>query len=97
MFSTVVAIIKAIPIIDKWFKQLATFYVASQINELHEADKEAIRKAIYEQDQRDIEKQIGSTRVGKPSGVDGVERRDTLPGVVQNSEKSGDRRDDMAQ
>ena len=87
MFSKIFAIINVIQLIDGWVKRLAVMYVTSQINKLHESDKEAIRKAIYEHDQRDLEKQIGSTRPGEPSGIGGVEHRVELPNVVQDPVK----------
>ena len=75
----VVAFIKAIPIIDSWFQKLAAAYVAAQIASMKDADRAAIRKAISEFDQREIEKQLGSSTAGKPTGLGEI--RDKLPGV----------------
>lgn len=81
MLETVVAFIKAVPVIKKWVEQLIALYVAQQIKAMREADREAIRKAVYDFDQRDLEKQIGSTKPGEPSGLPGTHIRDSLPNV----------------
>lgn len=87
MFQNIVLFIKAISIVDGWFKKLAAFYVARELEKFQEADRDAIRKAVYAHDQRDLERRLGNSRPGEPSGIDGVERRDSIPGVVQDPEK----------
>jgi hypothetical protein len=44
-------------------------------------DRDSIKKSIEGQDQRDLEKAIGSIKVGLPSGISGTEIVDHLPGV----------------
>lgn len=55
-----------------------------------EADWAAIRKAIDEQDQRELEKQIGNRTPGEKSNLPGTVIRDRLPGIdfVQDSDKT---------
>lgn len=86
--SALLAIFKAVPTLKTWWDQLLTMYVKHSINEMHEADKEALRKALNEHDQRDLETQLGSTISGEASGAPGTELRDTLPGV--QAETGGD-------
>jgi hypothetical protein len=83
-------VIKAIPILDKWADLFTNYYVMKAIENLKEEDWAAIRKAIDEQDQRNLEKQIGNKKPGEPSNLPGVDLRDTLPGVgvVPNSDKT---------
>lgn len=66
--GTVLAILKAIPILDSWFQQLAVLYFQQRLASMKAENKEAIRKAIYEHDQRGIEVAIGSDTAGKASG-----------------------------
>lgn len=88
-FSILFAIIKAIPIINSWADKFVAFYVQKGIEQLKKEDREAIRKAINEQDQRDLEKQLGSTTAGELSGIPGTDIRTDLPNVggVQSPEK----------
>jgi hypothetical protein len=79
--AAVLAIFQAIPILNDWLKQLVALYIQQSIKELHSNDLEAIRKAINDHDQRDLEKQIGNSHPGEPSHLAGTELRDSLPGV----------------
>jgi hypothetical protein len=81
IISLLLAIFKAVPVLKEAWDRLLVLYIEHQENEMLEADRAAIRKAIDGQDQRDLEKQIGSTVSGKPSGIPGTEFRDSLPGV----------------
>ena len=67
MFSTIIAIIKAIPIIQKWFEELFILYFNMQVDSMRAENVKAIRKAIDEKDQRDIERALQSTLAGKRS------------------------------
>lgn len=49
---------------------------------MHKEDREAIRKAIYEHDQRDLERQIGSSSPGEVSNAPGTIIVDELPNVL---------------
>lgn len=93
-FSVLFAIIKYVPVVKELWDRLLTEYIKMQIEQMRKADIEAIRKAIYEKDQRDLEGQLFNNP-GKPSGLDGVINVPELPGVP-NSEASRDKRDPMA-
>lgn len=67
MFATIIAIIKAIPILQKWFEQLFALYINAQIDFMKADNVKAIRKAIDDKDQRDIERALQSTIAGKRS------------------------------
>ncbi len=79
--AAIISLIKAIPILDKWAQAFITFYVNSQIDGMARENIEALRKAIDDQDQRDLEKAIGNPDDGEPSHLPGTEIRHTLPGV----------------
>ncbi len=83
-FGFILAIIKAVPSLKSWWDQLVALYVADQLDKFQKADRDAIRKAVYEHDQRDLEGQIGNINPGKPSGLPGTHIVDSLPGVVPN-------------
>jgi len=58
------------------------YYIDQQIAEIHKADRLAIKKAIDEQDQRDLEKQIGNPNPGEASHSHGSIIVDALPNVL---------------
>ena len=100
MFATIIAIIKAIPTIKSWVDQLMVLYFKSQVASLRAADREAIRKAIDEHDQRDLENQIGSNNAGKPSGIAGSHYTSNIPGVtdkLQDTNETGNKSDPLEQ
>lgn len=59
-----------------------SWYISEAIEKMKEADREAIRKAVYEQDQRSLEKQIGDRNPGERSNLPGAGVVDSLPNVV---------------
>ena len=67
-----ISIFKAVPALKQLWDQIIAAYIATQINTFNEETKAAIRKAIYEHDQRDLETVIGSTKSGKASGIPGA-------------------------
>lgn len=81
-FTFILALLKAIPTIKQWVDAFISMYVQHEISSMHENDKKAIRKAINEHDQRDLEKQIGNSNAGEESHLPGTELRDSLPGVL---------------
>jgi hypothetical protein len=92
-FNLIIAIITAIPKVKELWDQLLAYYVSSKIDDLHEADREAIRKAVYEHDQRDLERQIGNPYPGERSLLPGtyvVHVDGTIIKLVQESEKKRD-------
>jgi len=66
ILSGIVALLKAVPILDSWFKSLLDLYFQMKLEEHDKAFIEAIRKLIVEHDQRDLERAIGSPNAGKP-------------------------------
>jgi hypothetical protein len=76
MTSSIVAIIlgllQAIPILDRWFQQIAVAYARIRLDQMKKENLDAIRKAIEEHDQRNLETVIGSPTAGKPSGDPGA-------------------------
>lgn len=81
MLASIVALIKAVPIIDQWFQQLAAAYLQMQIDSMKKENLDAIRKLIDAKDQRDFEKALGASKAGLPSGDDGATIVDSIPGV----------------
>lgn len=79
--STVIAVIKVIPAIKSWFESLIAAYVAAEIAAMKKENREAIRRAFDEHDQRPLEFAIGNPNAGEHSGIEGTEIRDSLPGV----------------
>jgi hypothetical protein len=81
IFSAIIAVIKAIPVVDAWFQALITFYVNTQIDRMAAENRAAIKKAIDEKDTRDLEKVIGSPDAGEPSHLPGAVVIDHPPGL----------------
>jgi hypothetical protein len=80
--ALIIALAKALPIIDKWLGELFAAYQVQKKKEIQEATERAINEAIKNQDQRPIESlQIS----GKPSGLGSI--RDSLPGVMRDKGK----------
>lgn len=70
----IIAILKAFPVVrDAVFNE--------QIKDMKRENRDALRKAIEQQDQRDLEIAMGSTKPGKPSGIPGTEIVSDLPGL----------------
>lgn len=89
ILSTVLAILRAIPTLKAWFDWFVAEYTRREIAAMKVEIRAAIRKAIDEQDQRDLERAMGSTKPGKPSDLPGVELVDDLPGVVPGHKGRG--------
>lgn len=81
VFSLILGIVKAIPIVDSWFQQFFVYYFNSQIDKMKEENRLAIAKVINEKDQRDLEKALGSKKAGEASGDPDAVIVDSLPGV----------------
>lgn len=80
-FSALLAVIRALPIIKGWVDDFVAFYVDRQIAQMKRENLAAIRRVLMEQDQRDLEKVIGSPRAGEVSGDPNTQIRDSLPNV----------------
>lgn len=82
IFQTVISFINAINALKSLVDSFVSFYISMQIDQMKEENRLAIRKAIDEQDQRDIEKALNSPRAGLPSGNAGAVIVSDLPGVT---------------
>jgi hypothetical protein len=81
VIAAILAIAKAVPVIDKWLEQLLTMYATQKEVWQNKANKEALERVFKTQDQREIEHEDYS---GKPSGHGTV--RTDLPGVRQSKQ-----------
>lgn len=72
MIEAILAILKALPILDAWFQKLSAAYVQSQIASMEKENVDAIRTAIEKHDQRPLEKAIDSPTAGQVSGDAGA-------------------------
>lgn len=81
VLSLLLAIFKAIPSLQALWDGLVSMYVESQIASMKAENRAAIQKALQDQDQRDLEKAIGSPNAGKEVPANGSEIVDSLPGV----------------
>ena len=66
--SVVVAILKAIPIVDGFIQAFILIYCRAMVGSWKKENLESLRKILDEHDQRALEKTMGSTTAGKPSG-----------------------------
>jgi len=81
IISLLLAIAKAIPIVDKWIQTLVAQYVNLRIETMRSENIKAIRSALIDHDQRELERSIGSKTPGEVSGDAGAVIVDKLPGV----------------
>lgn len=81
VFSAVAAFFSSIPVLGRLVEQFIAWYVNEQIDKMSSENAAIIKKAIEEKDQRDLEKTMGSSKAGKPSGIDGTTVVGSLPGV----------------
>lgn len=73
----VLALSKAIPIVNKWLDEIYN----AKIQAMKEKNDEAVKTGFEQQDQRPIEDAMNSSMKGEISGVSGSEIVDKLPGV----------------
>lgn len=91
VLSLLLAIFKAVPALKQWWDQLLAMYIAKSIADMHRDDKAAIKKAIEENDQRDLERQVFNSTPGERSDAPNtIIRHDSLPNVLPVSKKSRD-------
>lgn len=81
IIALIITIAKALPVLNEWLHKFVELYIQAQIDSLKKETRQAIKKAIEEQDQRELEKVMGSSKAGLPSGIEGVQIVDHLPGV----------------
>lgn len=77
----IIAVAKAIPIVDSWLQLLMKEYFKSQIESMKKENLDAIRQSIDDHDQRYLEKILGSKKAGELSGLPGSVIVDHIPGV----------------
>lgn len=65
VISAILAIFKAIPVLDSWFQQMVAAYVTARIASMKAENRDAIKKAVQEQDTRDLDKAVGAPDVGE--------------------------------
>lgn len=68
----IVAIAKAIPAVERLVSLLVEEWTKIEIEKWNEERRQALRKLLDEQDQRDLERVIGNPKAGKPSGDSGA-------------------------
>jgi len=76
------SLFQAVPTLKKTWDDIVAAYVNSQIESMTAENLAAIRKAIDEKDQRDLEKALKSPRAGAPSDIPGVSHVSELPNVL---------------
>lgn len=81
VIALIISVSKTFLAIKEWVDLFIVEYTKEQVKDMKKENRDAIKKAIEQQDQRDLEKSMGSTKVGEPSGIQGTEIVDTLPGV----------------
>lgn len=79
--AILLALFKAIPSLKSLWDELVAAYVSQEVASIQKANRDAIQKALVDQDQRDLEKAIGSSNAGKEVDATGSEIVDNLPGV----------------
>ena len=81
IIALITALAQAWPSFKQWMDSLVAVYVSRQVAGMSQFNRDAIKTALTEQDQRDMETAMGSTRVGEVSGNAGTIIVDSLPGV----------------
>jgi hypothetical protein len=77
--SLLLAIFKAVPQLKKWWDSLTVAYLTYQDIKLDKEIRVAIKKAINDHDQRDLEEAMRSTKTGEASGKAGTIIRPSRP------------------
>jgi hypothetical protein len=73
---------KAVPVLKEVWDRLLVMYLEKKKAELAEEVRLAIYNAVHSQDQRGIEKAIGSPNAGQPVEISDSQIVDRLPGVT---------------
>lgn len=81
LLQFLLAAFKVIPVLKNIWDELVAEYVAKKIEEMKRENREAIKKAINDYDQRELEKALGNPNPGEHSGLPGTVIVDELPGV----------------
>lgn len=81
LFSLILAILKAIPILQQYFDQFLAWYVEREIASIKKEYRDAIERALASCDQRPIEEVLGNHNAGGIAPHAGTSIVDSLPGV----------------
>lgn len=84
VIGLLLAIFKAVPALKALWEQLLVLWLHSQIEGMKKENRNAIKKAIHDYDQRELEGLLGNPRAGEHSGLPGTELRP--PRVRDNEE-----------
>jgi hypothetical protein len=68
-FSAILGFFNAIPIFANILEMFVKWYVEKQYADMRQENRDAIKRAINEHDQRDAEKMLGNPNVGVPTGI----------------------------
>ncbi len=82
------AIFKAFPIVDEWAKAAVYLYLKTRYQSMVDADVRAIHALIINKDQREIEKLLGYSKAGEPSGIPGAVIVPSLPGLPLSADQT---------
>ncbi len=80
-FAAIFAIIKAIPQLMSWVEQFMVWYMEREYANMKQENRDAISKAMSQNDQRPIEQLINPDGAGVASGHAGTVIKKSLPGV----------------
>lgn len=80
VIALLLALARAVPVIDGWLELLVVAYTKARAARMKKENREAVRKALEELDQRPIEEAMGHPSPGAPSGVPGAVIVDQMPG-----------------
>lgn len=81
VIAAIIALGKILPIVDRWLVALCLAVTQNTIKKMKEEDINAPIQATKSNDQRALEKLLGSPRAGQASGISGSGVVDSLPGV----------------
>ena len=87
--TTIFDFIISIKALRKAIEAFIVYWTKLNIDRMREENRLALRKALDEKDQRDLEKALGSPKAGLPSGNEGsiILDPNELPGVILHNAK----------
>lgn len=78
VLAIIVGILKAIPVLDSWFQQIAEARYKQALADHEQSFTDGMQKLLQSHDQSGLEEAIGSSNAGAPSSRrDGVQERDS--------------------
>ena len=83
ILNAIIKVFAAVPTLNTWFQELVKLYVQIQGAAMSKENRDAVRKALDEHDQRDMEKAVNSPTAGKISGDPGTVVVDAPPPNVR--------------